>query len=692
MICVNRNPGMITRLMSVIALMTIIFSQSQTAVAEEIDPTAVPLESLMNLQVTSVSKKSQQLTDAAAAVFVITQEDIRRSGATNIPDLLRMVPGVQVARIDSSKWAVSARGFNGRFSNKLLVLKDGRTLFTPFFLGVYWEAQDTILEDIDRIEVIRGPGASLWGANAVNGVINIITKNSEQTQGGMFSAGAGDYEKFFANMRYGGSTSGSTSYRIHARHLQRDNFKDSSGEATHDSWFNSSAGFRIDSTPSVQDRLTFQGDLYSGKVNEKYNLYKLPLSSPPPYLYTQESGADISGVNLIFRWQRKISESSSISLQTYYDHDKRDMLILPQVMDNFDIDLQHRFTLDTRQDIVWGAGYRLSSIKLQNSSTLSMPEERYHPRLFSSFIHDEITISPNRLALIIGARLEHNDATGFEFQPNGRLIWTPNQQNSIWGAVSRGVRTPTVGDQQITYRYRSIAAADAPTNPLPLRLEILGSREMQSEKVIAYEIGYRAEVTNHLSSDISVFYNDYAGLRVLKPGTAYVELDPVTAAPSNAVQPFLLSNNMHGYAYGWEASMEWQPLEWWRLKGAYSFEKLFMTLEGTSTDQINKGNASGDTPRQQLSVRSGMELGHGINLDLWLRCVERIDWIDGQTMPGYSTLDARVSWKPFKDLELTMAGQNLFHDHRPEFIPEYVNTAPSETVRSFYAKATWRFR
>ena len=687
---VNRNLAMITRLMTVIPLMTILLSQAQNACAEEIDPAAVPLESLMSLKVTSVSKKSQQMTDAAAAVFVITQDDIRRSGATNIPDLLRMVPGVQVARIDSSKWAVSARGFNGRFSNKMLVLKDGRALFTPLFLGVYWETQDTILEDVDRIEVIRGPGASLWGANAVNGVINIITKNSDQTHGGMISAGAGDYEKIFANMRYGESRGGSTSYRIHARHLQRNNLKDSSGMATHDSWFNSSAGFRIDSTPSAHDRLTFQGDIYSGKVNEKYNLYKLPQFSPPPYLYTQESCTDISGVNLIFRWQKKLSESSSFSLQTYYDHDERNMLILPQVMDNFDIDLQHRFTLGTRQDIVWGAGYRLSSIKLQNSSTLSMPEERYHPRLLSSFIHDEITISPNRLALIVGARLEHNDTTGFEFQPNGRLIWTPNPQNSIWAAVSRAVRTPTVGDQQIIYRYRSIAAAEAPTTPLPLRLEILGSRDMQSEKVIAYEIGYRTEVTNHLSSDISVFYNDYTDLRVLKPGAIYAE--PQGGPPINLVQPFLLSNDMHGYAYGWEASLEWQPLEWWRLKGAYSFEKLFMSLEGTSTDQINKGNASGDTPRQQLSVRSGMELGNGINLDLWLRCVERIDWIDGQSMPGYSTLDARVSWKPTRDLELALTGQNLFHDHRPEFVPEYVNSVPSETVRSFYAKATWRFR
>ena len=674
------------RLLPLIILMLLFMQFTQPAAAEEIDLSTLPLESLMDLKVTSVSKKSQHLTEAAAAVFVITQEDIRRSGVTNIPDALRMVPGIQVARIDSSKWAVSARGFNGRFSNKLLVLKDGRSIYTPFFLGVYWEAQDTVLEDIDRIEVIRGPGASLWGANAVNGVINIITKSSEHTTGLLASAGGGNYEHGFATLRYGGQLLPSTTYRIYGKHFERDNFVDAIGNNTHDAWYNSLAGFRIDSSPSASNNFTLQGDYYSGKLNETYKLYQLPANAPPPYDYLVPSRTDITGSNLIFRWQNKLSDSSSFTLQAYYDHDERNMLIMPQTFDNFDIDFQHRFTLGSMQDIVWGAGYRFGNIKLISSSTLAFPERSNQTNLYSTFIHDEIALIPNKLALILGSRLEHNDTTGFEFQPNGRLIWMPNPQNSLWAAVSRAVRTPTIGDQQIIYRYRSLPPATPPnTLPVPLRLEILGSTEMRSEEVIAYELGVRSEITTRLSIDLATFYNDYRNLRVLKPGQPYAE-------PTNAVQPYILSNDMHGYAYGAEAAVEWTPLDWWRLRGAYTFEKLYMYLDGTSTDQVNKGNATGDTPRQQLSLRSGMDLGKGINLDLWLRTMERIKWIDSQSMPGYTTMDARISWKPQKDLEIALVGQNLFHDHRPEFIPEYVNTIPSETVRSYYAMITWKLR
>ena len=674
------------RLLPLTILILLFFQFIQPAAAEEIDPSTLPLESLMDLKVTSVSKKSQHLTEAAAAVFVITQEDIRRSGVTNIPDALRMVPGIQVARIDSSKWAVSARGFNGRFSNKLLVLKDGRSIYTPFFLGVYWEAQDAVLEDIDRIEVIRGPGASLWGANAVNGVINIITKSSEHTTGLLASAGGGNYERGFATLRYGGQLLPSTTYRIYGKHFERDNFVDANGNNTHDAWYNSMMGFRIDSAPSAASNFTFQGDYYTGQLDETYKLYQLPANAPPPYDYLVPSKTDITGSNLIFRWQNKLSDGNSFTFQAYYDHDERNMLIMPQTFDNFDVDFQHRFALGAKNDIVWGAGYRYGNIKLTSSSTLSFPERNNQTNLYSTFIHDEIALIPNKLALILGSRLEHNDTTGFELQPNGRLIWMPNSQNSLWAAISRAVRTPTIGDQKIIYRYRSLPPATPPnTLPIPLRLEILGSTEMRSEEVIAYELGVRSELTTRLSTDLAMFYNDYRNLRVLKPGQPYAE-------PTNAVQPYFLSNDMHGYAYGAEAAVEWTPLDWWRIRGAYTFEKLYMYLDGTSTDQINRGNAAGDTPRQQLSLRSGVDLGKGINLDLWLRSVERIEWIDSQSMPGYTTMDARISWKPQKDLEISLVGQNLFHDHRPEFIPEYVNTIPSEIVRSYYAMITWKLR
>jgi iron complex outermembrane receptor protein len=659
--------------------------------ASEIDPTTLPLESLLELKVTSVSKKSQQLTDAAAAVFVITQEDIRRSGVTTIADALRMVPGVQVARIDSNKWAVSARGFNGRFANKLLVLMDGRSLYTPFFIGVYWEVQDTPLEDIDRIEVIRGPGAALWGANAVNGVINIITKPTELTHGTLVSGGGGTYEKSFLTVRHGMPLGDAADLRVYGKYLQRDDFVDAAGDDTHDAWRLSQGGFRIDSKPTPRDALTLQGDYYAGRLDETFQLYGLPATSVPPYISRVPSTTSVSGGNLLVRWQRQLAGTDSLSLQSYYDHSQRQMLILPQEFDTFDLELQHRLALGTQQDLIWGVGYRFGDIRLGESTTLSFHDRQTSSQLYSAFLHDEITLVPNRLALILGARLEHNDVSGMEVQPNGRLIWTPTPQHSVWGAISRAVRSATSGEQDIVYRYRTLPTG-SPANPLPLplRLEIIGNPGFKSESVIAYEVGYRTEPLVQLTMDVALFYNDYRHLRVVSPGTPYTE--PSGGAPVNAVQPFILSNDMHGYAYGAEVAFDWLPLSWWRLKAAYTFERLFMYLDGTSTDLVNRGNAVGDTPRHQFSLRSDTELGRDVTLDLWLRCVENLASIDSASIPGYVTLDARLAWKPLKTLELALVGQNLFDSRHPEFIPEYINTVPSETPRSIFGKATWKFQ
>jgi len=658
---------------------------------DDTDLTNLPLESLMELKITTVSKKIQPLTDAAAAIFVITRDDIRRSGVTTIPDALRMVPGIQVAAIDSNKWAVSSRGQNGRFTNKLLVLQDGRSHYTPLFSGVYWEVQDTVMEDIDRIEVIRGPGAALWGSNAVSGVINIITRSAEDTTGGLVSAGGGTREKGFGTFRYGTKIGENSSLRFYAKHLERESGLDAAGKDTYDAWDMTRGGFRLDSHLSQRDSLTLQGDYYDGSLQESYLLFRLPTSQDPTFARLVNNDTGVSGGNILSRWQRNLSGSDNLTLQFYYDHSERTMIILPQKYDTLDLDFQHRFSTFANQDIVWGLGYRFDHYQVANSPILSFQSQNVNNHLFSAFLHDEISLVPDRLSLILGSRFEHNDITGFEIQPNGRLLWTPTPHQTLWGAVSRSLRSATRGEQEIRYRYRTVppGAPENQDSTLPLQLEIDGSKEFKSEELIAFEIGYRAEPVARLTLDIALYYNIYNRLRIRRPGTPFTE--PLTGVPTNSVQPYILSNDMHGNAYGAEIALDWLPVNWWRIQASYSYEHLAMYLDGTSRDIVNKNNAEGDTPRHQYSVRSGFDLGKQVALDLWLRGTDRIASISGSSIPGYITLDARLAWKARPNLELTLVGQNLFDNRHPEFLPEYINTRPAEVVRSMYAKATWKF-
>jgi iron complex outermembrane receptor protein len=669
------------------AILAALFVFPAVAMAAPDDDLAnIPLESLMELKVTSVSKKSQPMTNAAAAVFVITQEDIRRSGVTSIPEALRMAPGIQVARIDSNKWAISSRGFNGRFANKLLVLMDGRSLYTPFFVGVYWEVQDTILDDIERIEIIRGPGAALWGANAVNGVINIVTKSAENTKGTLISAGAGSSEKALLAARTNAALGDNSNVRIYAKHQEHGSFEGSSGPA-HDSWYTSQGGFRLDSQPTARDTFTVHGDYYDGKLDETYHLYNL---TPPTYQQIQDSSTVVKGGNILGRWHRTLSDNNNLSLQMYYDHTEHGMLVSPQKFNTFDLDFQHRFSPGASNDIVWGVGYRLNEYTVINTPTLSFDQNDVTDNLYSSFIHDEITLIPEKLFLIIGSRFEYSTVAKLNVQPNTRILWAVTPHTSVWGSVSRAVRSRTKGEQDIRYNYRTIPPLTDPnTAPVPLRLEIVGNPGFKSEELLAYEAGYRTELSPRLTADIAVYYNSYKNLRVISPGSPYQV--PSTGTPTHVVQPYYLSNDMHGHALGAELSVEWTPFFWWRLQTAYSYEQLTMFLDGTSQDYINKGNAESDTPKHQLSLRSGFDIGKQVTLDLWLRGTGRLASIDGNAIPGYVTMDARLAWKPVKNLELSLAGQNLFQHQHDEFIPEYINTLPSSVIRSVYGKVTMKF-
>jgi len=648
------------------------------------DLTDLSIEALMEMEITSVSRKSQTLANTAAAVFVISQDDIRRSGATTIPDLLRMVPGVQVARIDANKWAVSIRGGNGRFANKLQVLKDGRSVYTPLFSGVFWETQDTTLEDIERIEVIRGPGAAMWGANAVNGVINIITKHAVDTRGGLASAGAGSSENAFGTLRYGFKPAENSDLRLYAKHVDRNEGVLASGTAANDAWHLTTGGFRLDHQATKDDDLTLQGDFHTGRMNETYTLYRLPTPGDPSFSFTQPSTSTAWGGNLLTRWQRTLSETDNLSLQVYYDHYQRDLFILGEKRNTVDLDFQHRFALGSRHDILWGLSYRFSQDALTSSQVLAMTSSSKGTNLYSIFLQDEIVLLPDTLKLIIGSRIEHNDYTGFEIQPNGRLIWTPSPRQTFWGSISRAVRTPTRAERDIRYTYLTLPAG-AVGNPLPLRVEIDGTQSFNSETLLAYEAGYRTELTSQLSLDLALFFNQYDHLRVRQSGSLSLE------SPTNLALRYPLVNDMHGHSYGAELATTWRPYEWCRLQAGYHFLRSVMYLDQGSPDDVNRANAAEGAPRHQLTLRTGFDLGRQVELDLWLRAVDQVDSIDSVRIPGYVTMDARIAWKPLKNLELALIGQNLFQRRHPEYIPEFINTTASEVPRSVYGKVTWNF-
>ena len=635
------------------------------------------LEDLLNVEITSVSKKAQLLSDAPAAIFAITSDDLRRSGATSIPEALRMVPGINVARIDSNKWAITSRGFNGRFANKLLVLIDGRTVYSPSFSGVYWEVQDTMLEDVERIEVIRGPGATLWGANAVNGVINIITKHTVDTQGGILAVGVGNKEQAFGGARYGMALGESTYGRIYAKGFKRDEFIHTEGGDAGDDWDMLRSGFRVDSLLSGRNALTLQGDLYKGNINQTMELPTLTA----PFSQTVKDKGDVEGWNLTSHWQHTLSPTSEFNLNFYYDRSDRDEEFEHEIRNTYDIDFQHRFEAGERHDIIWGLGYRYTNDDFSTQDNIIIDPDSRHDDLFSAFLQDEIMLIEDQLWLKLGSKFEHNDYSKYEIQPNIRLFWALHPKHKLWAAVSRAVRTPS----RVEHDMKVTSAVLPPISPvpLPIALTVAGHSDYDSEELMAYELGYRILPVKSLSIDLTIFYNDYDKLR----GT---ELTQPVFKGTYIEQPILFNNNLKGESYGAELAMVWQSADWCRLDLAYSY---------LDTD-IDTGNAErkvqiSEDPQHQVSLRSAINLKRDLDLDIWLRYVDEAKAIGGGTGSSFDindffTLDVRMAWRPYKDVEISVVGQNLLDDKHPEYVQESF-TSPTEIERSIYAKITWRF-
>ncbi|MGB5063132.1 MAG: TonB-dependent receptor [Candidatus Competibacter sp.] len=634
----------------------------------------------MSIEVVSATRLVQSLLDTAAAVFVITAEDIRRSGATNVMEALRLAPGVEVARIDSSRWAITIRGFNGRFANKLLVLIDGRSIYNPQFSGVYWELQDLFLPDIERIEVIRGPGGSLWGANAVNGVINVITKNSQDTQGGLVALTAGNEERAIAGVRYGGKLGDNTQYRVYGQFTERDGLVTPDGRDASDDWSIGKGGFRLDWTPSAQDKVAVQGDHYEGNFDQNY-VFPTLVSA---FSEQQLAKVDASGGSVQARWEHQYSATSQMGLQVYYQYaDRKEPLYIADT-DTFDLDFQHNFALGDRQEVVWGLGYRRNGDRFTDTALATVDPNSATTELLSAFVQDQVDLIPEQLRLTAGLKLEHNDYTGWEWQPSIRMLWTPHPEHRVWAAISRAVRTPSRGEENAqTSLY--VMPPSPLTGNLPTLITLSGNNQLNAEELIAYEIGYRARLAEQFSVDATVFYNDYNQVVGAVPGTPYLETGVI---PPYLVAPIKLQNTQSGYNTGFELATDWRPTQTWRLQLAYSY--LHSDIRQPNDPLDHSANLN------QISLLSSWNLPNDLELDAWGRYVSNDGTIPTLSpfnrvkIDPYFSLNLRLGWRPRKDLEFSLVGANLLDKGHLEFMQE-AYTYPVEVQHSLYGQIKWSF-
>jgi iron complex outermembrane recepter protein len=639
------------------------------------DPlTQLSLADLGNVEVTTTSKEPEQVWRTPAAIFVITQEDIRRSGVTSIPDALRLVPGVEVAQLDSDHWSIGIRGFGAVLASKLLVLIDGRSVYTPLFAGVYWQAQATPLEDIDRIEVIRGPGGTIWGANAVDGIINIITKSSKNTHGVMTSLTGGNSNTGIGTARYGSGDSQGLNYRVYGLGFIRGPEFHPAGP-NFDEWRMGQAGFRIDWDGNDRDTVTFQGDIYREGVGEgtTYALYSTPSQ------VNAFGNAYLSGGNLLGRWKRVVSEKSDFQIQAYFDRTNHFEPEFGETRTTFDIDFLHHLSLPGQQNFLWGVGARWSPSNLiQTVPTIDFLPNQQTDQIYSGFAQDEIALFNNRLALTLGSKLEHNNYTGFEAQPTARLLWNSTSRQSIWASVTRAVRTPSRLDENVELTdYAGMSSG------LPVYLRVDGNPKFRSEKLLAYETGYRALLTTHCYVDAALFYNNYSDLYSFQVGTPFLESSP---APAHAVLPLLTSNGIQGNTKGFEVSPDWKPTNWWELRTSYSYLDMELENRPGSNDPTSVAGYEGSSPRHQVAIQSYVNLPKKLEFGQTYRYVSALP---AQTVRSYQTMDTRLGWHITRELELSAGGQNLFQPHYAQFGGD--PGGPVEIRRSAYAKLIWRF-
>lgn len=686
----------------------VLLGGGQAAAEADIDLTSFDLEDLMSMEVTSVSKKSERAFEAPAAAFVITSEDIRRSGMRSIPELLRLAPGVQVARLNSSFYSISMRGFNGTFAGKLLVLIDGRSVYTPLFAGVFWDVQDLPLADIDRIEVIRGPGGTVWGANAVNGVINIVTKSAADTHGWHVEVGAGNQERAGSGMaRYGASLTDHVDMRIYLKHFDREKFK--RGEDVNDAYDQLRTGFRMDARVGDSGEFTLQGDLYDGSENG--------------LIAGEESVSEVGGGNVLARYTHKFSDTHNASVQFYYDRTDRSVNILNYELDTFDVELKHQIAPLPWLGIVWGGEYRhrnddsktanpdttdvadlqtlfdtlslVPGVDLGEAEVLRIDPSHRKLDLYSGFVQAEGRVWEDKIRLTVGTKLEDNDTSGFEVQPSARLAFVPNETMTVWGSASRAVRTPSRANDDID-------TLGASSTGVPYRTA--ASRDVESEDLMAYEAGLRMQPTDWLHFDLAAFYNDYDDLIVTNVDLVR-RLDPDGPGP---IPELVLversnSNDADGVAWGIEFFTRVQipykdeiVKKWW-IDGTYSYIDVDLDRDGGIglSGALGKDDAA-DVGRTEahhtIGLRSHVNFVCDLELDLayfYVSKINKVGPIDGD-VDAYHRFDLRTAWRPTEHVEASFAVQNVFEGAHKEWNTELFIPA-TKVPRTFYGKITLDF-
>ncbi len=662
------------------------------AIADSDNLGMLTLDQLLDVEVVSVAKVPEKIRNTPAAIQVITQEDLRRSGVNSIPEALRLVPGMHVYRIDANKWAISARGFTSQFSNKMLVMIDGRTVYSPLFSGVYWDVQDMMLEDIDRIEVIRGPGGSLWGTNAVNGVINIISKDSADTQGGLVSMEGSQEDKNQVAAHYGGWLDSRTSYRLYGKYFYQDNFKPTDFGNRHqiaipnkgaDDYHSTRGGFRLDRNQNRSNKLTLQGDIYRGSSGS--NLARPQLSSP--ILFVEKEDEDVSGGNLLGRWQHIFSPDSDITVQVYYDNARRKQTYLHTNRNTLDCDFQYRFPLLDRHEILWGMGYRYTK---DNLKTYDVPGGfyyyRFDPRsrsnnLYTGFIQDRYHFADDRGELTLGTKIEHNDYTGMEWQPSIRFLWKFNEQHSCWAAISRSVRTPSRLEHDGSVNTKPLSNSLG----IPIVPRLVSNGHLDSEKLLTYEIGYKSRLLDNFSMDITAYYNSYNHLAAgFSTGMPFIETD--TSTPYLVV-PTEVSNEFDAETFGIELSTNLSITDWWRLSTGFSwFENNFLDENGY-TDPRSEFQEDNEST-YQLSLTSYMDLPGNLELNSLFFYVDELEEMG---IDQYTRFDLNIVWHAGETLTLTLGGRNLFDSNHDEYDSITSGVYSSRIPRSFYGKLDWRF-
>jgi iron complex outermembrane recepter protein len=623
------------------------------------------LAELGNVEVTTAAKEPEEVWKTPAAIYVLTQDDIRRSGATSIPEVLRLVPGVEVARINSNTWSIGIRGFGSALSRSVLVLIDGRSVYTPLYAGVYWDVQNVLLEDVDRIEVIRGPGGTIWGSNAVNGVINIITKNAQDTRGAYASTSGGNIDQNRSAVRYGADAGIKSSYRAYAMgfglapefHPDGDNY---------DAWQLGQAGFRADSHPTDRDTLTVQGDLYKGNVGQQS---VISYFSPPAQL-TLDGAEDVSGGNLIGHWRRELSSTSDIQVQAYYDRTYRLGPQLGETRNTFDLDFIHHLVLGPRNEIIWGAGARWSpSDVIQTVATINFLPHHQSDNVYSTFVQDQITIIQSKLWLTVGSKFEHNIFTGWEKEPSGRLLWAPTSHQTLWAAVTRAVTTPSRVDEDL--QLTSLVT----TNPLTY-ICLCENGQFRSQTLLGYEAGYRRLVTSHIYVDLAAFRNNYNDLESLGTATVSTENSP---PPPYTLISVPAANGIMGSTTGAEIAPDWKATHWLEMRTTYSYVSMDLEDKTTHMKTSYVSSYEGSSPHHEATAQMLFSLPKGFEFDPTYRYAGALPAL---LVKAYQTADARVGWHFAKSFDLSLTGQNLFQ-------PRHAESGPVLVERGGYAQITW---